>query len=171
MRLPSISPLLLLALAALPACTAAPKTTHRRSPIDAAARVLALDFVPHAATETHHGLDRLTGIAAKEGRRVAGLRPPTDSTGAEIARIADARRNAVTLASADLRRRPDVRAALPRSPHDLAQTLADGLGTLSVLFAPRQPLGEIDDQRHRTDPAEAPAEASLLARLRRRLRL
>ncbi len=58
------------------------------------------------------------------------------------------------------------------APDSIARDLAENLASVPVyLRTDRQPLGEIDDLRHRTDPFDAKPEATLLERIVRRLRL
>lgn len=58
--------------------------------------------------------------------------------------------------------------SVSHAAHDLGETMA----SLPIfLGTDRRPMGEIDDKRHRTDPFDDSPEASLVDRLRRRLRL
>ena len=55
--------------------------------------------------------------------------------------------------------------------HELTREVADDGDALLRFVWPDQPLGELDDRRHRTRYDDDHPEATILQRLQRRLRL
>ncbi|MCA8963443.1 MAG: hypothetical protein H6838_06000 [Planctomycetes bacterium] len=161
-------------LLVLTACVAKPELEEPVSATTGARSLLAEDFSKAAfARRTNNLADRsvdlFTGefrgfhsmswerLVSAPDRRLDGL----GRTGGKIADLAARRRftHAENLAE---------ELSLPHAAHDVSETLA----SMPILLATdRQPMGEIDDKRHRTDPFDDSPEASLLDRLLRRLRL
>jgi hypothetical protein len=159
-------PLLLLAVLPLAACAGQPR---HRSPLAAAGRVLAIDFDQRRVAHVGALPERLHTGASSELARVGDLPPPAPLVANETTRLVDASRTAKHLAANEASRRPNLPDVVLPDAGTFGQALADALADLPALLWPRRPMGEIDDRRHRTDPADDRPEASLWQRLRRRL--
>ncbi len=161
-------------LLALTACVGKPELAEPTSATTGARSLLAEDFSKATfARRTSAVADRTVSLFAGEFRSFDSMSWERLTT-APDRRLEGLGRTAGKVADLATRRRfahaEDLtqELSLPRAAHDVSETLA----SMPILLATdRQPLGEIDDKRHRTDPFDDSPEASLIDRLRRRLRL
>ena len=169
-------PLLLLLLGG--AACAGPGTVHRARPLDAplhsAARLWTDWFSPAAVgRDLASAADRAAGLAKEPRRLTQASATAGNILAAEPRRLRGLGDSGGELLGRELRRTPFLpsptlqRALDPLSRlHNLAGVVRD---PSHVLGLDRRILGEPDDLEHRTDPADDRPEASLGARIWRRI--
>lgn len=163
-----------LAAAVLTACVAPPEADAPRGFATSVQRVLAIDLSRPALAERSRSLEA-TGSSVGH----LALRVPDGDTWASIAAAPRARADGLERSADQLtafafrpRWQGAEQLAAAAAPRRVALRVTESLaGVPWVLGADRRPLPEIDDRRHRTDPADDRDEASLVDRLRRRLYL
>lgn len=174
MRRPALRTAGLAIAFAAAACVAEPAADAPRGFGTSVQRVLAIDLSRPALAERSRGL----GDTGTSVGRLA-LRVPDQDTWALIAAVPVARTDGLQQSAARLaefawrpRWQGAEQLAAAATPRQVANRVTESLaGVPWVLGADRRPLPEIDDLRHRTDPADDREEAGLVERLRRRLRL
>jgi hypothetical protein len=161
---------LLLASAVLGGCYATPPLDVPRTPANRLQRVFAADFSTSGVANRIHGIERVFGFLAEEPARTERIAPHLRTFAAnEPARIADLPALASSLVTTELARTPtgaDFAVLMPGRTPDVPREIEQ---TARRVLMPEAFLGEIHDDRHRTDPGDDVPEASLWARLRRRL--
>ncbi|MBL8730703.1 MAG: hypothetical protein JNM25_19955 [Planctomycetes bacterium] len=160
----------------LSACWSPPELGRPRTPLQTLQRPLAPDLTTAAFAARTRGLAAaLAGLLA-EPARVRNAAPVGERLiGGELRRAGELPARAAGL----LHGEADRAAVLPHDAGGLLRQVAEPAGdrdhhlaaTARLLGVDRRPLGEIDDQRHRTDPDDDRPEAGLWRRLVRRLRL
>jgi hypothetical protein len=161
-----------LALAAT-ACVGPPEVARSGDPIRGAQRVLAIDGSGSGLTDRGHNLaatsERL--LAFGTTTRVTAWDRLIESPDRRLAGAEASAERILEFASRQrLTHGEDL--AVHVSPTAIANRTTESLAGLPfVLGADRRPLPEITDQRHRTDPEDVAPEATLVERIRRRLRL
>ncbi|MBL9078041.1 MAG: hypothetical protein JNL08_11090 [Planctomycetes bacterium] len=168
----AVAPLALL----LAACVTEPPLGVRPSPLASLGRPLQPDWTASAMARRAAQIHELWLTLAAEPQRAARLAQRPAGLAARELRRPEALAAAARQVAGDELHRPAAwetdSTAIVRSltrgdlrPAAQAEPLARLLGLA------HPPLGELHDRRHRTDPEEERAEATLLQRLVRRLRL
>ncbi len=160
----------------LGACWSPPEPGRPRTPLQSLQRPLAPDLTTAAFAARTHGLAAALARLAAEPARIGTAVPVAGRLVAgEYTRAVDLPAATAGLVHAAA----DRAAALPGSAGGVLRHVAAADGdrehhvaaTVRLLGVDRQPLGEIGDRQHRTDPDDDRAEAGLWQRLVRRLRL
>lgn len=151
-------------------CYAAPGPDAPKGPVRTLQRILAPDLSTHGFAGREQGLAAATRFLAQEPARLRHVAPTVQRLGNDTARdLGNVPDRLTNLAGTELSRRPAVPPPVFAVP-TAAQLHAD-LRRVGHRLLGKEPLGEIDDLPHRTDPHDDRPEAGLLARLRRRLHL
>ena len=147
---------------------AAPGTERRRTALQSAEAVLAIDFSPKAASQRANCWSRLPRAFAGELAR-AGEIAPHPMLVPKPARISNLHSRVGAMAGGEMARRPHLQFLLPTAA-EFGQDLADGLVDVgTAVGGSGRMMPEIDDRRHRTDPHDDHPEATFGQRLARRL--
>lgn len=161
--------LLLVLVVGAGACSA-PDDDRRRSALQSATRVLAIDFSPQAASRRTASWSRLPAAVGNETARLGDAVATTAAVAPELRRVDALQADTTSLLADELGRRPAMPDLLLPSAAEFGQDLADDLDLFTTgVFGRHRPMPEIDDVRHRTDPHDERPEASWWARIRRRL--
>lgn len=154
-------------------CVGQPEAARSGDPFRGAQRVLAIDGSGAGLTDRGHNLaatsERL--LALGTNTRITAWDRLIESPDRRLAGAEASAGRILAVASRQRLTHADELAAHV-SPTAIAQRTTESLAGLPfVLGADRRPLPEITDQRHRTDPDDVAPEATLVERIRRRLRL
>lgn len=171
MRRPFRYPLLAATCLWLGGCYAAPGPDAPKGPVRTLQRILAPDLSTHGFAGREQGLAAATRFLAQEPARLRHVAPAAERLGTGALRdLGNVPERLASLARTELSRRPAVPSPVLGVPTS-AQLRADLHRVGHRLLLSKEPLGEIDDLPHRTDPDDDRPEAGLLARVRRRLHL
>lgn len=161
-----------LALVALGGCYATPPLGAPKTPATVLQRVFASDLSTAGFADRWHGATALLQVVAHEPTRLDHSKDRAETiAGHEATRLAHAAPRLRQLTGTELAHQPSpstLRVLLPNRSVRLERSLVRD--TRQFAFGTTF-LGDIDDERHRTDPDDDAPEATLLARLCRRLRL